>query len=186
VNWRGDGNAGGWVSRVYPPGRFNMYTRIVVSALALAAATLVASCGSDAPTDPQRNVLAGLELAESNDTVPTVPPPQAPPTPGFIHGFVLGFGTGPDTMATAPRLADVVVTAYPLLGWTGNTPQLGSAVAVRNTDATGHFEFSTLAGGEYVVTFVPPPSSAYRGSYVTTRIHSGSSEGTWWVFLPFR
>jgi hypothetical protein len=145
---------------------------------------VLVACASDTATDPGSNPLAGLTIAESNDTVPSPPRPQTPATPGSILGFVLGYGTGPDTMATAPRLANVVVTAYPHVGWNGQVPALGDAAATRTTDASGWFEFPTLPGGDYVVTFVPPPNSPYRGTYVMTQIHSGSRDGRWWVFLP--
>lgn len=154
--------------------------RSIVSAAVIIAAI---ACG-DSTTDVDSSILLGLSRAEANDTVTTTPPPPTQPTPGAFHGFVLGPGTGPDTMATAPRLQGVAVMAYPLLGYSGTQPQVGDVVASMVTDANGAFQSPTIAGGEYVVTFVPPLNSIYRGVYVTTTIHDGSSSGTWWIILP--
>lgn len=152
----------------------------------LAALIVAVACADEGPTTPGPTTLMGLVEVESNDTIATQPPPEAPATPGAFHGFVLGHGTGPDTMATAPRLQGVVVTAYPHLGWNGSNPVVGEASATRTTDANGAFQFPVLPGGEYVVTFVPPASSTYGATFVTTTIHSGSDEGNWWVILPLK
>ena len=153
--------------------------------VALAATVAFASaCAEKHPIDNGASILAGLAESQSNDTTGTVPPPPSSPTPGSFKGFVLGPGTGPDTMATAPRLQNVAVTVYPYLGWNGNEPRLGDVVATMTTNASGEFQSPTLPGGEYLITFVPPAGSIYRGVYVTTTIHAGSSNGNWWVVLP--
>lgn len=157
-----------------PPTRLTALLLVVVAG---------AAC-SDNPTTVSPSVLRGLSQGESNDTVGTTPPPPTQATPGSFHGFVLGPGTGPDTMATAPRLQGVVVTAYPRLGYSGQEPKVGEAVATMSTDANGAFQSPTIPGGEYVVTFVPPENSIYRGVYVTTTIYDGSNGGNWWVVLP--
>lgn len=154
-----------------------------VQCLATVILVAAAAC-SDDTTGIEPSILRGLSQGESNDTVGTTPPPPGEATPGSFHGFVLGPGTGPDTMATAPRLQGVVVTAYPLLGWSGQEPSVGDAAARMTTAANGEFQSPTIAGGEYVVTFVPPANSIYRGVYVTTTIHDGSDGGNWWVILP--
>ena len=98
--------------------------------LALTATVAFASaCAEQHPIDNGSSILAGLAESQSNDTTGTVPPPPTAPTPGSFKGFVLGPGTGPDTMATAPRLQNVAVTVYPYLGWEGNQPRLGEVVA---------------------------------------------------------
>lgn len=144
---------------------------------------LLGACAEKSPTGID-TILRGLSESQSNDTTGTVPPPPTNPTPGSFKGFVLGPGTGPDTMATAPRLQHVAVTVYPHLGWSGSEPRVGAMAASMVTNANGEFASPTLPGGEYVVTFVPPAGSVYRGVYVTTTIHSGSSGGNWWVVLP--
>lgn len=151
----------------------------------LAALLLFAAAAcSEKPTTVEPSILRGLSQGESNDTVGTAPPPPTQATPGSFRGFVLGPGTGPDTMATAPRLEGIVVTAYRLLGWSGQEPSVSDAIATMTSDAGGTFQSPTIPGGEYVVTFVPPASSIYRGVYVTTTIHAASSDGNWWVVLP--
>lgn len=144
---------------------------------------LLAACAEKSPTGIE-SILRGLSESQSNDTTGTVPPPPTNPTPGSFKGFVLGPGTGPDTMATAPRLQNVAVTVYPHLGWNGSDPRVGAVAASMVTNANGEFESPTLPGGEYLVTFVPPTGSIYRGVYVTTTIHAGSGGGNWWVVLP--
>ena len=160
-------------------------TSIFRLTLALTATVAFASaCAEKHPIDNGSSILAGLAESQSNDTTGTVPPPPTASTPGSFKGFVLGPGTGPDTMATAPRLQNVAVTVYPYLGWEGNEPRLGEVVATMTTNASGEFQSPTLPGGEYLITFVPPAGSIYRGVYVTTTIHAGSSGGNWWVVLP--
>lgn len=145
-------------------------------------AVFFAACAGD-PIAPGGSVLQGLVAGESNDTSSTIPPPTNP-TPGRFHGFVIGHGTFPDTMATAPRLANVRVTIYPHLGWQGDVPTIGAEAGSVTTDANGAFQAPTLPGGDYVVTFVPPQGSVYGGTYVRTTVHAGSDEGNWWVILP--
>ena len=153
----------------------------VLTSLALTACSSVETTEIEEP-----NVIAGLAEAASNDTTSGPPPTPANPTPGSFHGYVIGPGTGPDTIATAPRVAGTVITAYPHTGWVGSEPTVGPAAASVTADANGFFQTPTIPGGEYVVTFVPPSSSPFRGVFVMTTIFSGSSTGTWWVLLPFK
>ena len=150
-------------------------------------AGVTAACSDDSPTDPASSPLSGLARENTRDSVGTPPPP--PPTgtlsPGTVRGTVLGPsapGAGNDSLETAPRVAGVAVTAYPVESM-GVEPELGPAAASAVTDANGRFQLPELAGGEYVVTFNPPANSEYGGVWVTTVIHAGSSEHPWWVVL---
>ena len=154
------------------------------AALALAVLALAAAACSEDGTPPgQPSVLAGMAQGESNDTTGG-PPPTPNPTPGSFSGYVLGPGTGPDTMATAPRIAGTTVTLYPHTGWKGTEPTVGPAAGTVTTNAEGYFAVGPVPGGEYVVTFVPPTNSIYRSVYVLTTVHQNSNTGTWWVVLP--
>jgi len=139
---------------------------------------------SDA-SSPNPSPLQGLAKVSSNDTGVTTSPP-GPSTPGAIHGYVLGQGTPPDTFTTAPRLANVRVTAYPRIRQTNDTLGVGPAAASVLTDANGVFQMPEIPGGEYVVTFNPqaPDDLAYRGAWTVTTIYSGSGDYPWWIYLP--
>lgn len=155
-------------------------------ALVLMAATLVAC--SDDPTGTGNSPLAGLSQREGADSVGNpLPPEPTTPTPGSFHGTVLGPsepGAGNDSLATAPRVSGVVVTAYPVTGGTPGSPTLGAAEATVTTGADGKFQLPTLAGGEYVVTFNPPASSIYGGVWVSQAFTSAqSNDWPWWVVL---
>lgn len=150
-------------------------------------AGVAVACSEDSPTQPTLSPLAGLRSEDARDSTGNAPPP--PPTgtlsPGTVRGTVLGPsapGAGNDSLETAPRVADVVVTAYPIVAM-GAEPELGPAAGSATTDANGRFQLQSLPGGEYVVTFNPPTSSEYGGVWVTTVIHGGSDEHPWWVVL---
>jgi hypothetical protein len=96
---------------------------------------------------------------------------------------VLGKGTGVDTIATAPRIVGATITAFPHLGFSGETPIVGDPVGSVATDENGYFEFPTIPGGDYVVTIKPPSGSEYNGQYALTTISSYSSSANWWVVL---
>ena len=150
--------------------------------IAAAVATIAVAACSEDPASPASSALAGLSPGNSNDTTVGNPTPGTP-TPGSFHGFVIGHGTGPDTIASAPRIVGATITAYPLLGYDGETPRVGDAVGSATTDANGFFEYATIPGGDYVVTIKPPVGSEYKGQYATTTISSVSSSGNWWVVL---
>jgi len=152
--------------------------------VALTAGLFVAAC-SDSPTANQNSPLTGLAQREGKDSTGNpLPPPPTNPTPGSFHGIVLGPSApgSTDTLATAPRIADVVVTAYPVTGGTQAVPTLGAAEQSVTAGADGKFQL-TLSGGDYVVTFNPPASSIYGGVWVTASTSANSNDWPWWVVL---
>jgi hypothetical protein len=159
-------------------------------ALATAAALLATACESGT-TGPGRSPLEGLVQSSVSDSGGTAPPPSPNPgplTPGRFHGTVLGsapFAPGADTLAVMPRLANVRVTAYQQLSG-GASPTPGPAVAALTTGSSGAFDFPSLPGGAYIVTFVPPDGSPYYGIWVTATAHSSSGAFPWWVVLGRR
>lgn len=146
---------------------------------------LVVAC-SDDPTGTDSSPLLGLQQRAGNDSAGNPPPPPpAQPTAGSLHGTVLGPaapGSGNDSLTSMPRIAGVAVTAYPKLA-DGDPPQVGPGIASDTTGADGTFQFPTLPGGEYVVTFNPPSSSEYGGVYVTATVSAQSNSHPWWVVL---
>jgi hypothetical protein len=161
-------------------------TRTGYFALALIAGSLVA-CSSEKPTGVVNSPLAGISQRDGSDSIGNpLPPGPVTPTPGSFHGTVLGPsepGAGNDSLATAPRVAGAVVTAYPVTGGTAAAPTLGTAEASITTGADGKFQLPTLAGGEYVVTVNPPASSIYGGVWVTAFTSAQSNDWPWWVVL---
>ncbi len=149
-------------------------------------AGLAVAC-SDDPTGSETSPIAGLAQREGSDSTGNpLPPPPTNPTPGSFHGTVLGPsapGSGGDTLATAPRVADVVVKAFPVTGGTQAEPTLGPVAASVTTGADGKFQLPTLAGGTYVVTFTPPSNSIYGGVWVTAATSATSNDWQWWVVL---
>ena len=163
------------------------WTAQSVLLVALLTGVTVACSDDDNPTEPTASPLSGLAREDTRDSVgnPPPPPPVGTPTPGSVHGTVLGPsepGAGNDSLETAPRVVGATVTAYPVESM-GVEPDLGPAAASVVTDANGKFALPELPGGEYVVTFNPPANSPYGGVWVTTVIHSGSNEHPWWVVL---
>lgn len=156
-----------------------------LSTLLFAALTLSFAACADAPTDSDSSPLAGLTAASVSDSAGNAPP-LGTTGPGTFHGTVLGpspVGSGGDTLATAPRVVGARVAAFPFLGMSGETPQLGPEEAAVVTDANGRFELPQLAGGEYVVTITPPAASIYGGVWSTATAHPTSNEHPWWVVL---
>jgi hypothetical protein len=161
----------------------------------IARPTLLFSCSllagflfacSDSPTEPGTSVLAGLSQRDGRDSVGNpLPPPPTNPTPGIFHGTVLGpsVAGSADTLATAPRVAAVVVKAYPITGGTQANPELGPVEQTVTTGTDGKFSLS-LSGGLYAVTFTPPASSMYSGVWVTGSTSVNSGDWPWWVILP--
>ncbi len=161
-------------------------SRVHFAPAAALLAALAVAC-SDA-TGSENSPLAGLTQKTAADSVGNPVPGEPPaPTPGTFHGNVLGACasscTG-DTLATSPRASGVAVKAYKVTGGTASDPTLGSAEATVTTGSDGKFQFPQLSGGEYVVTFTPPSSSAYRGVWVTAHTSDQSDDRPWWVVLP--
>lgn len=160
--------------------------RTTAVAAAIALAGMVSMACSDSPTQPAASPIAGLASATTKDSSGTaVPQPPASSTPGTFHGTVIGKSVagGGDTLATAPRLAGVKVTAYPTTNAGAANPTLGAAAASVTTGADGQFALPELPGGAYVVTFTPPAGSGYSGQWVTATAYSGSGVYPWWVVL---
>ena len=162
------------------------FARPGILVLFAAAAGLSVAC-SDSTAGPENSVLAGLAPRTASDSVGNPPPPPpSNPTPGSFHGTVLGPsqpGAGNDSLATAPRVASVVVAAYPVTGGSQADPTLGPAAASVTTGNDGKFQLPTLSGGEYVVTFTPPANSIYGGVWVTSTTSATSNDHPWWVIL---
>lgn len=162
------------------------FARPALFLLFAAAAGLPVAC-SDSTSGDDNSPLAGLAPRTANDSVGNPPPPPpANPAPGSFHGTVLGPsepGAGNDSLATAPRIANVVVAAYPVTGGSVADPTLGPAEASVTTGTDGKFQLPTLSGGEYVVTFTPPANSIYGGVWVTQVTSATSNEHPWWVIL---
>ena len=163
------------------------FARPALFLLFTAAAGLSVAC-SDSTSGDDNSPLAGLAPRTANDSVGTPPPPPPTnPTPGRFHGTVLGPsepGAGNDSLATAPRVAGVVISVYPVTGGTQADPTLGPAtVPSITTGSDGKFQLPILVGGEYVVTFTPPANSIYGGVWVTATTSATSNDHPWWVIL---
>ena len=163
-----------------------------VSFVAIAAAMLLSgmstACSSDpvaGPDQQQSSPLAGLSAGARNDTVTT--PAANSSGSGYFRGTVMGpspVGATGDTLGTAPRISGVVVSIYPRLADVNGQVTPGVLAGSATTDAQGLFQLPTLPAGEYVVTFVPPTSGAYKGTYSIGSLRSNSSTYPWWVVLP--
>ena len=156
----------------------------VVAVAVVAFALACSETTENTPASP----LAGLSQSTAKDSM-GVPVPGNPSntSPGVVKGTVLGPsapGSGGDTLATAPKVANVVVTAYPVTGGTAGAPTLGPQAASVTTGADGKFTLPSLNAGSYVVTFTPPSSSVYSGVWVTGHISAASAAYPWWVVLP--
>jgi hypothetical protein len=149
---------------------------------------LTVAC-SDDPSGPESSPLAGFSQQQGRDSVGnSLPPAPSVPTAGGFHGTVLapsGSHTpGQDTLATAPRIAGVVVNAYKWQAgsYEGDKPVLGALEQTVTTGADGKFALD-LSGGDYVVSFTPPANSEYGGVYVTASTSANSNQWPWWVIL---
>lgn len=150
----------------------------------------VMACAEQTTLPKPGDKLTGFSVGEIQDTTITggVPGAQTGTNPIQAGGIVRGVGEGQDTMATAPKLAGVVVTAYKHLGYSGNDVLIGEQVGTATTDENGWYGYFSLLPGSYVVTFTPPANSIYRSIYVT-HDSPGAPPGstivhTWVIFLP--
>lgn len=158
---------------------------VLVSALMLVGFT--AACSSDDTTGPTQQVspLAGLSATARNDTVTT--PAPANTGSGYFRGTVMGpsaVGATGDTLSSAPRVPGVVVNIYPRLADVNGQVTVGAVAGTSTTNAQGQFQLPELPAGEYVVRFMPPEASAYKGTYSIGSLRSNSSSFPWWVVLP--
>ena len=161
------------------------HTRSPFAAVALVlVAGLFAACAHDSSTAPTGGPLAGLNETTSNDSASTTN--QSNSGPGYFHGTVLGTPTpGPDSMATAPRIANVSVTIYQEVR-TAAGIQAGTEMGSVLTNTAGQFTLPMLPAGDYVVTFVPPSDSPYHGMYASGPLNGNSPDYPWWVVLSKR
>ncbi|MCC7003488.1 MAG: hypothetical protein IT357_15130 [Gemmatimonadaceae bacterium] len=164
------------------------HTGRALASAALALTLGVAACGT---TDVEiESPLDGFAEATATDSAGNPLPPPTGTGPGSFRGTVLGPsapGAGNDSLATAPRIAGVRVTAYPLNrdGVVGEvTADIGLPIAHVFTDSLGVFQMPTLPSGRYAVLFAPSDGSGYAGVYVTTEAHPTSNATPWWVVLP--
>ena len=158
--------------------------------LAALASCAVMACSEQTTLPKPGDKLTGFSVGEIQDTTITggSPGAQTGTNPIQAGGIVRGVGEGQDTMATAPKLAGVVVKAYKHLGYSGNEVLIGEQVGSLTTDDNGWYGYFTLPPGSYVVTFTPPANSAFRSIYVT-HDSPGAPPGstivhTWAIFLP--
>lgn len=161
------------------------YCSAVVSVLLLAG--LASACSSEKSTGPgpQLSPLAGLGAVARNDTVTTPAPTNT--GSGNFRGTVMGpspVGATGDTLGSAPRVPGVVVSIYPRIADVNGQVTVGELAGSSTTGTDGLFQLPTLPAGEYVVTFVPPSSSVYKGSYSVGSLRNNSSSYPWWVVLP--
>ena len=148
----------------------------------LVTSVAIAAC-SDSPTNPDDSPLAGLAAVEHDGADEAT----TSGNPGFFRGTVVGpwdFGSGEDSTVAAPRLAGVVVTIYETESSDVEEPVVGAVKGTVTTGVDGKFTLPTLPAGEYVVTFVPPADSPYRGVYSAGPLDDTSSGYPWWVVLP--
>ena len=150
--------------------------------LACIALVVAVACSDNGPAGPGPDPLAGLTAATRGDTAPE-PPQSTPRGPGFFVGTVYGYEPGPDTLASAVKLEGARVTAFVRVD-TGDGVAAGRQVASVVTNAQGFFQLPTLPGGEYVVTFVPPSASPYRGGWTVAAAWQQSGDSPWYIMLP--
>jgi hypothetical protein len=164
-------------------------TRSPFAAVALVlVAGLFAACAHDSSTAPTGGPLAGLSETTSNDSASDSASAynQSNSGPGYFHGTVFGTPTpGPDSMATAPRIANVSVTIYQEVRTTAGI-QAGTEMGSVLTNTAGQFTLPTLPAGDYVVTLVPPSDSPYHGMYASAPLNGNSPNYPWWVVLSKR
>jgi hypothetical protein len=158
--------------------------KLTVNRIGALAVLFAVACSNDASVEPTASPMSGLNHSQSGDSTSTTSQPVGT-GPGYFRGTVLGPsapGAGNDSLATAPRIAGVVVTIYERKAG-ADTVAKGDAKGSVTTGADGLFTLPTLPAGEYVVTFVPPSSSGYHGAYVFGPLRENSSEYPWWVVL---
>jgi hypothetical protein len=157
------------------------FTRSSLGLVFLAAAIAAAGCSDREPTVLGGDPLAGLTVATRGDTAPA-PTDSTPRGAGYFLGTVYGYEPGRDSLESAVRIEGARVTAFVRAEANGEVVA-GRQVAVVMTNADGFFRLPTLAAGEYVVTFVPPSTSPYRGGWTTAQAWQQSGDSPWYVML---
>ena len=164
------------------------HIRFAPARVLLALAIVLAAACDSSVTDPDPSPLSGLVRAFAEDSAGTpVEPPEGTPGSGYFAGIVRGPntpGTSGDTLGTSPRISNVVIRAYPIIGGTGGSLELGPEVGSTTSDVDGAFTFPMISGGDYAVTFTPPAASGYTGTWVLARVDAQTHTFPWWVTLP--
>ena len=158
----------------------SMKMRLLASSLVLLV--VAAACSEDPTTGPTGSPLAGLSESAWDDSTVANNPADGP---GYFHGTVVGQsppGAGNDSLATAPRIAGVVVTIYERKLTNSNAVEVGDVKGSVTTGNDGKFTLPTLPAGQYVVTFVPP-GNIYHGVYVWGSLNQHSATYPWWIVL---
>lgn len=173
--------------------------RPLVLPLALLSLAVATAC-EPSQTEPPAGLAFEYDVRRvaATDSVGTpLPPPVEEEGPGYFRGVVRSNVTtaGPDTLATSVRLAGVIVRAIPLLGTTGPSdpgtmaispstipPGAGPVAATVITAADGSFQFPTLPGGRYMVTF-EPVTDEFTWAWVLAIASPSSGNLPWWVTL---
>lgn len=152
---------------------------------ALAVVCFASAC--DDLNSPERSPLEGLTYVISTDSTGSfMPAAPLELVPGYFVGTVLGAklpGSGNDSLATMPRIAGAVVTAYPVLAGAGAFATVGDAEATAVTDANGKFTLPEVPGGPYMLAVEPPEGSAFVGQYISAHAYSESHLFAHWLIL---
>jgi hypothetical protein len=149
---------------------------------------LALACADQGPSPIDDSPLAGLKTAQTNDSAGNpAPPPPVNLTPGSLRGTVriaTENPQGPDTLHVGV-VEGAIVSVYPRVVAGPDTTDVGPIAAQVLTDAEGRYQFGTLPGGEYVITFNPPASLAatYGGVWTIATVHEHSNDHPWWITL---
>jgi hypothetical protein len=147
-------------------------------------AAIITACSDGAPVETGSDLLRGLAATTRNDSSPQ-PDSVTTPTPGYFRGYLYGYEAGADSMSAAVPLSGARVTAYERAEAAGAVVP-GRQVAEVISNAEGFFQLPTLAGGDYVVTFVPATASPYRGGWTIGHASEQSGEYPWTIMLMRR
>jgi hypothetical protein len=158
-------------------------SRAVFALFSVVSIITAGACSDSEPTGSGNDPLAGLAAATRGDNAPEQAPEPDSLGPGHFEGTLYGYEPGPDTLANAVRIEGARVTAYEREERNGQVAA-GDEVASVLTDAQGFWRLPTMPGGAYVVTFVPPASSPYRGGWTTAYAWRHSGDGQWHIMLP--
>ena len=147
----------------------------------IAIALVAAGCSDREPAAPESDPLAGLAAATRGDSAPSQSPDSL--GPGHFVGTLYGYEPDRDSAASAVRIEGARVTAY-IREEANDRVVAGDQVASVLTDAQGDFRLPTLPSDQYVVTFVPPAASPYRGGWTTAQAWQHSGDYPWYIMLP--